>query len=106
MIEMNIDGTLYPDLSDPPRELTTDCDRADYLARVCGAWDFEIIPTPETFALFAGWREIFDRFPLPHSPAYAAFRSLYGWPRIPGGRIARAHYELVDDKPDPCVQEW
>ncbi|WP_156427154.1 hypothetical protein [Leptolyngbya sp. NIES-2104] len=56
----------------------TIADQADYVARICGAWDFGIIPTPETFLLFSTWREVFDGFPLLHSPAYAAFRSGFG----------------------------
>ena len=64
---------MYPDLEEPPRALTTDYHRADYVARICGAWDYGIFPTPGTFALFAGWRDIFDRFPVLTSSAYAAF---------------------------------
>jgi hypothetical protein len=103
-----IDHSVYPDQDEPPEELPTDEDRADYVARVCGAWDFDLPPTPETFALLSRWRDVFDRFPLPHSPAYAAFRTIFGWPSIAGGGVLEADYERVDrrngrDLPDPCV---
>jgi hypothetical protein len=80
---MHIDHSVYPDLDEPPDELVTDFDKADYLHRICTAWDFGILPDPETFALFSGWREIFDRFPVSTSPAYHTFRSRFGWPAVP-----------------------
>ena len=44
-----IDGALYPDC-DPPRELTTLADRLDFVARLCSAWDFGVLPDMETIA--------------------------------------------------------
>lgn len=38
-----IDGTLYPD-TEPPEALETLAERVDFLARLCGAWDFSILP--------------------------------------------------------------
>jgi hypothetical protein len=102
-----MDLTVYPDLDELPREFKTDFDRAEYLARICGAWDFGIFPTSETFELFADWRDIFDRFPLIDSPAYHTFRTHFGWLRVPGGRAMYADYELLDgDYLDPCVSLW
>jgi hypothetical protein len=103
-----IDHSVYPDLDHPPDELPTAEDKADYVARICAAWDFDVVPTPETFTLFAEWREVFDRFPLPHSPAYAAFRTIFGWPQLPGGSVLEADYERADRRagrqlPDPCI---
>lgn len=103
-----LDGSVYPDLDEPPDTLETDEDKADYVARVCGAWDFGILPTPDTFALFAGWRDVFDRFPL-HSAAYGAFRMTYGWPAVPI-TILEAPWEAWDrlhgrTLPDPCA-DW
>ncbi len=103
-----IDHSVYPDLDHPPDELRRAADRADYVARVCGAWDFDLVPTHETFSLFSGWRDVFDRFPLPHSPAYAAFRTIFGWPELSGGSVLEADYERVDRRagrqlPDPCI---
>ena len=44
-----IDGSLYPD-TDVPEELGTLSDQVDFLARLCSAWDFGILPRPVTIA--------------------------------------------------------
>jgi hypothetical protein len=103
-----IDHSVYPDLDNPPTTLRTAEEKADYVARICGAWDFDVVPTPETFSLLRTWRDVFDRFPLLHSPAYAAFRTIFGWPQVPGGSVLEADYERADrramrDIPDPCI---
>ena len=108
-----IDHSLYPDVAHPddlPDVLETDEDRADYVLRVCGAWDFDIYPEPETFATLREWREVFDRFPLAHSPAFHEFRRRFGWPAVPvvGGETARMTYEALDRaegrEPDECLR--
>lgn len=99
-LENLLDYSVYPDLEELPTRLDTLADKADYLARICGAWDFGMVPTPETFILFADWREVFDKFPLLHYPAYAAFRSWLGWPPVPGGSVLEANYEHFDDQED------
>jgi len=45
-----IDGALYPELDEPPAQLATTDERADFIARMCSAWDFGIYPFPETIA--------------------------------------------------------
>ncbi|MGH7564391.1 MAG: hypothetical protein ACREK5_08205 [Gemmatimonadota bacterium] len=101
-----IDHAVYPDASPPPDELTTPAEKADYVHRVCAAWDFGVVPEPETFALLRGWRPIFDRYPVALSPAYHAFRALFGWPGVERGRILTTHAERLDlseGRPeDPC----
>ncbi len=94
---MNLDGSVYPDLDSPPIDLPTDEAKADYVARICGAWDFGILPDRETFALFATWRLIFERFPVEDSPSYHAFCQRYGWPHTTG-RIFKAQYEILDGR--------
>ncbi len=42
-----IDGALYPDV-EPPTELKTLGSRVDFLARLCAAADFGLLPLPET----------------------------------------------------------
>lgn len=98
-----IDYTVYPDLEGPPTTLETDGDRADYVARVCAAWDFGVVPTEETFEGFAGWRSIFDRFPLNHSIAYHTFRALYDWPAVEA-QIFFPHrnQDTYEGRTDPC----
>jgi hypothetical protein len=106
MPTMKIDHSVYPDVDTLPIELVTPEDRADYVARICNAFDFGIIPTVETIELFADWKEVFDKFVVPHSPAYAAFRDYYGWEPILD-TVLEAHWERVDrirgrTLPDPC----
>lgn len=80
---MHIDGSVYPDLESPPASLNTPEDRADYVHRVCAAWDYGVPPSDETISLFSGWREVFDRFPFVTSPAYHAIRQWFRWPPAP-----------------------
>jgi hypothetical protein len=54
---MYIDHSVYSDPDEAPTELKTPEDRAEYVHRVCGAWDFHIHPDPETFELFSGWKD-------------------------------------------------
>ena len=42
-----IDGALHPD-RDVPESLDLLADRVDFLVRVCGAWDYGILPYEET----------------------------------------------------------
>jgi hypothetical protein len=78
-----IDQSVYPDLDEPPSELLDDAAKADYLHRVCTAWDFGIMPDNATFEFFASWKDIFDRFLVSASPAYHAFRARMGWNSVP-----------------------
>ena len=94
---MNLDHTLYPELDEPPQALPTAEDQADYLDRLCAAWDFGVPPTADNLAGMARWRAVFDRFPLLHSPAYHALRDLYGWPRLePVSSPAALTWEKLD----------
>ena len=100
-----IDLTVYPD-REPPTDFIDDGERADYVMRVCGAWDYGVPPYSETLALFAGWRDVFDAYPLPHSPSYHAFRAILGWPAvaIPESPLA-TRWERSDEREsrdDPC----
>jgi hypothetical protein len=56
-----IDGALYPD-TDVATELHTLADRVDFLARLCAAWDFGLLPDAETVAEIRRpeWREAVD----------------------------------------------
>jgi hypothetical protein len=103
---MYIDHSVYPDLSVLPDDLVTPGDRADYVHRICSAWDYGIVPEPETFRLFRSWRGVFDRYPLPHSPAYHAFRSWFGWPDAERGTVLETTAERLDrreGRTDPCA---
>jgi len=80
-VPFRIDGALYPDC-DPPRELTTLADRLGFVARLCSAWDFGVLPDLETIAEVRGesWREAVDACRLLTSPTYHLLRH---WHRLP-----------------------
>ncbi len=61
-----IDGALYPD-TDVPDELPTLADRVDFLARLCSAWDFGLLPDRETVEEIRrlDWYEAVDATRLP-----------------------------------------
>jgi hypothetical protein len=48
-----IDPSIYPDRDEPPAVLATTEAKADYVHRICAAWDYGVRPGPETFALLA-----------------------------------------------------
>ncbi len=76
-----IDGSLYPD-TDVPDAVETLADRVDFLARLCGAWDFGILPEPETVAEIrrSEWRRAVDACRLLTSPTYHLVRKWHGLP--------------------------
>ena len=59
-------------------------------------------------AEFAGWRDVFDRFPLPDSPGYHAFRRWYGWEPVPvRQRLGIPPWKVADlheGRVDPCEE--
>jgi hypothetical protein len=86
-----LDGALYPDVK-PPVELPTLADRIDFIARLCSAWDFGILPYRETVAEIrrSEWQEAIDLARLQTSPTYHLLREWHGLPRLPylGQQIA------------------
>ena len=71
-----IDGALYPD-TEIPEDLPTLADRVDFLVRLCGAWDFGILPDWETVEEVRrfDWREAVEETNLLTSPVYHLLRS-------------------------------
>jgi hypothetical protein len=78
------DGTLYPD-TEPPVELKSLADRVDFLARLCAAWDFGLLPDGETVAEIRqpAWRQAVDACRLLTSPAYHLLRRWHALPPLP-----------------------
>lgn len=72
-----VDGSLYPD-TEPPQRLDSLAERIDFVARLCGAWDFGLLPDPETVTEVRrpDWREAVERTRLLTSPTYHLLR---GW---------------------------
>lgn len=100
-----IDALLYPDRP-APDNLAAEADAADYLLRVCGAYEFGIPPSPATLATLRGLRGTFDRFPLTDSMAYHALRRWFGWPELPHvGPVwnPAAELELREGRPPDAV---
>jgi hypothetical protein len=60
----------------------------------------------EDWDRFAGWKEIFDRFPLPHAPGYHTFRARYRWNQVPRGTHGLIPdwkaADLREGRVDPC----
>lgn len=79
-----IDGALYPDTA-PPAALQSLAERVDYLARLCAAWDFGLLPDPDVVTKIrqAEWREAVDACRLLTSPAYHLLRRWHGLAPLP-----------------------
>ena len=79
-----IDGALYPD-TEIPEELGSLAERVDFLARLCAAWDFGVLPERETVAEIRRpeWRDARAPPRLLTSPAYHLVRSWHGLPALP-----------------------
>ena len=103
---MAIDQTVYPDERQPPCELATLAAQADYVQRICAAFDFGIVPERADWKRFREWTAIFIAFPLPHSPAYHTFRAWYGWEPVPRGRCGLVPpwrvQDMCEGRTDPC----
>ena len=94
-----LDGGLYPD-TDIPDRLDSLAERVDFLARLCAAWDFGVLPGEGTVneILREEWRSAVDACRLLTSPAYHLLRRWHGLTRLPylGQETA-----LIRD--DPCL---
>ncbi len=79
-----IDGALYPD-TEPPEALDDLAGRVDFLARLCAAWDFGVLPSEATVTEIrrSAWREAVDACRLLTSPAYHLLRDWHNLPRLP-----------------------
>ncbi len=79
-----IDGSLYPD-QEAPDTLANIAERVDFLVRLCGAWDFGILPQAETIAeiTLGSWRSAVDSCRLLTSPAYHLLRRWHNLPEVP-----------------------
>ena len=79
-----IDGTLYPD-TEPPITLTTVGERVDYLARLCSAWDFGVLPEQAAIEQIrhAEWQMAVDQCRLLTSPTYHLLREWHELELLP-----------------------
>lgn len=83
---MTLDYSLYPDLDEsewptPPLSLEQ---QADYIHRLCSAWDFYGFgPDDEMLNELSNWREALACFPILQSPAYCGLCDYLGVPHGP-----------------------
>ncbi len=79
-----LDGALYPDVAPPDRLHNLD-DQIDFLARLCAAWDFGLLPEPATIAEIRrpAWHSPVDHCQLLTSPTYHLLRTWHGLPTLP-----------------------
>lgn len=78
-----IDGSLYPD-REVPATIDSLAERVDFLVRLCGAWDFGVLPSRETIAEIrrTEWSEAVDAARLLTSASYHLVRIWHGLPRL------------------------
>ncbi len=83
-MSFRIDGSLYPD-KEQPASLRAFPEKVDYLARLCSAWDFGILPDEETFREIrrAHWKEAVESCRLLTSPTYHLVRRWHGLLQLP-----------------------
>jgi hypothetical protein len=83
-VSFRIDGSLYPDET-PPVVLDSLAARVDYLARLCSAWDFGVLPDGETFREIRRrpWRAAVETCRLLTSPTYHLVRKWHRLPPVP-----------------------
>ncbi|PIZ26184.1 MAG: hypothetical protein COY47_01920 [Chloroflexi bacterium CG_4_10_14_0_8_um_filter_57_5] len=79
-----LDAALYPDV-EPPEELSTLADQIDFIARLCSAWDFGLLPEWETVVEVRrpAWRAAVDTCRLLTSHSYHLLRRWHGLPPLP-----------------------
>ena len=79
-----IDGALYPDV-EAPADLDSLSEKVDFLARLCSAWDYGILPVPVLVAEIRKpmWRDAIDACRLLTSPAYHLLRRWHQLPVVP-----------------------
>jgi hypothetical protein len=79
-----LDGALYPD-TEIPEDLSSLAEQVDFLARLCSAWDFGVLPERDTVAEIRRpeWLEAVDITRLLTSPTYHLVRSWHGLETLP-----------------------
>jgi len=94
-----LDGALYPDM-DIPDVLETLPDRVDFLARLCSAWDFGLLPNANTIAEIRreDWGPVVEACRMLTSPAYHILRRWHGL--LPLSYLGQLIAAIRDD---PCL---
>ncbi len=79
-----VDGALYPEV-EPPLSLSTLAERIDFIARLCAAWDFGLLPDWETVSEVrrSEWIEAVEACQLLTSPTYHLLRRWHNLQSLP-----------------------
>jgi hypothetical protein len=93
-----LDGALYPD-TEPPQALDGLGGRVDFIARLCAAWDYGLLPRLETVTEIrrVEWRAAVDACRLLTSPAYHLLRT---WHRLPSLPFLGQQLAYIRDDPN------
>mgnify|MGYP001586735083 CR=1 FL=1 len=96
-----LDGALYPDV-DVPDTLETLPERVDFLARLCAAWDFGLLPDVATVTEIRkkNWVSAVEACRLLTSPAYHLLRRWHGL--LP---LAYLGQQIAIIRDDPCLAQ-
>ena len=95
-----IDGSLYPD-KPVPEKITALEEKVDFLARLCGQWDFGILPEDETICEIRKktWRSAVLLCGMLTSPSYHLLRS---WHKLPPEPYIGERFPYITQ--DPCFE--
>ena len=79
-----VDGALYPDV-EPPDQIVTLADQIDFIARLCAAWDFGLLPDWDTLVEIRRgvWTPAVDACQFLTSPTYHLLRWWHHLPPLP-----------------------
>ncbi|MBI5842304.1 MAG: hypothetical protein HZB19_19635 [Chloroflexi bacterium] len=96
-----LDGSLYPD-ADAPDVLESLADRVDFIARLCAAWDFGLLPREVTVTEIRKeeWKPAVEACRLLTSPAYHLLRRWHGLPPV-----AYLGQQIAVIRDDPCLEK-
>lgn len=95
-----IDGSLYPDC-EVPTSFNDLNNKIDFIARLCSAWDFGLLPMPITLTevLKDGWKEAVEETRLLTSCAYHLLREFHRLETLP--YLGPKFPEILND---PCLE--
>jgi len=96
-----LDGALYPDVN-VPDALETLLDRVDFIARLCAAWDFGLLPYADTITEIrrVDWTPAVEACRLLTSPAYHLLRRWHGL-----SPLSYLGQQIASIRDDPCLTQ-
>jgi hypothetical protein len=94
-----LDGALYPDVN-VPDELNSFSAHVDFIARLCAAWDFGLLPNMDTITEIRkeNWRPAVEACRLLTSPSYHLLRRWHGL-----SPLAYLGQQVAIIRDDPCL---